>query len=76
MGKDNLRFFWISCCLVSCVFAQIPEQLTAQNPCISKPNCHECIQTPSCAWCFDPKVSIISSYYSKVPFRITESICV
>jgi len=32
---------------------QVPEKLT-QNPCVSKSTCHECIQTPSCAWCFKP----------------------
>ncbi|XP_044753352.1 integrin beta-PS isoform X2 [Coccinella septempunctata] len=54
MEMNNLSLLLISCWIVSCVIAQIPEQLSAQNPCISKPNCHECIQTPSCAWCFDP----------------------
>ncbi|XP_017769953.1 PREDICTED: integrin beta-PS-like isoform X2 [Nicrophorus vespilloides] len=33
--------------------AQVPEKLT-QNPCIAKSNCHDCIQTPSCAWCYKP----------------------
>ncbi|XP_018335576.1 integrin beta-PS isoform X1 [Agrilus planipennis] len=32
--------------------AQRAEKLTAQNPCVTKTTCHECIQTPSCAWCF------------------------
>ncbi|KAL0119739.1 hypothetical protein PUN28_007879 [Cardiocondyla obscurior] len=41
--------------LVSC--AQIyppPERLTGINLCISKQTCHECIQTPHCAWCAAP----------------------
>lgn len=25
-----------------------------QNPCVTKTTCHECIQTPTCAWCFQP----------------------
>lgn len=35
-----------------------PERLTGMNPCISKQTCHECIQTPHCAWCAAP-VSLI-----------------
>ena len=27
------------------------DRLTGMNPCISKQTCHDCIQTPSCAWC-------------------------
>ncbi|XP_012282811.1 integrin beta-PS [Orussus abietinus] len=34
-----------------------PERLTGMNPCISKQTCHECIQTPHCAWCAAPKFS-------------------
>lgn len=30
------------------------ERLTGMNPCISKQTCHECIQTPHCAWCAAP----------------------
>lgn len=33
---------------------QCQEKLSAQNPCVSKINCHECIQTRGCAWCMDP----------------------
>lgn len=28
--------------------------LAAQNPCVSKTTCSECIQTKSCAWCLEP----------------------
>jgi len=31
-----------------------PGRLTGMNPCISKQTCHECIQTPHCAWCAAP----------------------
>nr|XP_031838530.1 integrin beta-PS-like [Nomia melanderi] len=34
-----------------------PQRLTGMNPCISKQTCHECIQTPHCAWCAAPKFS-------------------
>ena len=27
---------------------------TGSNACISKQTCHECIQTPTCAWCSMP----------------------
>ena len=23
----------------------------SQNPCLSKPTCHDCLRTPTCAWC-------------------------
>ncbi|KAK9739114.1 Integrin beta epidermal growth factor like domain 1 [Popillia japonica] len=36
--------------LVKC---QAPETIIL-NPCVSKGTCHDCIQTPSCAWCFSP----------------------
>ncbi|XP_030378014.1 integrin beta-PS isoform X2 [Scaptodrosophila lebanonensis] len=32
------------------IAAEMPAKLQ-QNPCESKINCHECIQTQSCAWC-------------------------
>ena len=38
-----------------------PERLTGMNPCISKQTCHECIQTPHCAWCAAPV-----SFYTKI----------
>ncbi|KRT85757.1 hypothetical protein AMK59_2381 [Oryctes borbonicus] len=39
--------------LLPLVICQAPETIIL-NPCVSKPTCHECIQTPSCAWCFSP----------------------
>lgn len=41
--------------LIICIYSiqgQLAEKLTFQNPCTPKTTCHECIQTPSCAWCF------------------------
>ncbi|XP_063930919.1 integrin beta-PS isoform X2 [Zophobas morio] len=32
--------------------SQILQQFT-QNPCVSRSTCHECIATPTCAWCYD-----------------------
>lgn len=32
----------------------VQSQLLQMNPCISKENCHECIQVKSCVWCFQP----------------------
>lgn len=29
---------------------------TAQNPCVTKKTCRDCIQTKSCAWCLEPEV--------------------
>ncbi|CAH1118909.1 unnamed protein product [Phaedon cochleariae] len=47
-----------SCLLVllisSLATAQVAQRYTSLNPCTSKGKCHECIQTPSCAWCYDP----------------------
>nr|CAI5868361.1 unnamed protein product [Callosobruchus analis] len=39
---------------ISASFSQVPQAFTSANPCTSKGKCHECIQTPSCAWCNDP----------------------
>ncbi|XP_030754778.1 integrin beta-PS isoform X1 [Sitophilus oryzae] len=44
-------------CIISSIVAQVPQRFTAQNPCTSKSTCQECIQTPSCAWCYDPEFS-------------------
>lgn len=33
---------------------EIQQQLIRQNPCVLKQTCHECIQTPTCAWCAQP----------------------
>lgn len=38
---------------ISPLLAQQAEKLVS-NPCITKTTCHECIQTPTCAWCFQP----------------------
>lgn len=37
--------------LVTFTSAQFSEKMTAANPCTSKVNCRECIQTQHCAWC-------------------------
>ncbi|KAJ8669062.1 hypothetical protein QAD02_000321 [Eretmocerus hayati] len=34
--------------------SQTDSKITGSNACISKLKCHECIQTPSCAWCAMP----------------------
>lgn len=41
-------------CIRMKTMALAPERLTGMNPCISKQTCHECIQTPHCAWCAAP----------------------
>lgn len=43
----------VACVLLSVTTAQQSEKLT-QNPCAVKQTCHECIQTPTCAWCYQP----------------------
>ncbi|XP_025415221.1 integrin beta-PS isoform X2 [Sipha flava] len=37
-----------------CHGEEIPQKLIIQNPCVLKQTCHECIQTPTCAWCAQP----------------------
>lgn len=46
----------ISCWFLG-VWSQQAEKLT-QDPCVLKQTCHECIQTPTCAWCAQP-VSVL-----------------
>lgn len=52
---DSSRWI-ISVIIITSVNANYlpPERLTGMNPCISKQTCHECIQTPHCAWCAAP----------------------
>jgi len=53
-----------------CYADEIQQQLIRQNPCVLKQTCHECIQTPSCAWCAQPvrsakiKKSLVINIYS------------
>ncbi|KAK2580997.1 hypothetical protein KPH14_006050 [Odynerus spinipes] len=55
--SGSLRWIITIVVLTSIVTANYapPERLTGMNPCISKQTCHECIQTPHCAWCASPK---------------------
>ncbi|CAG9864043.1 unnamed protein product [Phyllotreta striolata] len=52
------KYFLRNCLLFSIlstiVIAQIAQRLSSPNPCTSKGKCYECIQTPGCAWCYDP----------------------
>lgn len=41
--------------LIKLAHCQQQEKLTSQNPCVNKASCHECIQTPTCAWCSQPE---------------------
>ncbi|XP_021913854.1 integrin beta-PS isoform X1 [Zootermopsis nevadensis] len=40
--------------LVPLVQAQGEKKHISQDPCAPKTTCHECIQTPTCAWCSEP----------------------
>jgi hypothetical protein len=40
--------------LVHLVQAQVEKKHVSQDPCAPKTTCHECIQTPTCAWCSEP----------------------
>ncbi|KAF2902040.1 hypothetical protein ILUMI_04139 [Ignelater luminosus] len=44
-------FLWIVCLYISQLKA---DTYLNKNRCISKTRCDECIQTPSCAWCYEP----------------------
>ncbi|XP_060528890.1 integrin beta-PS isoform X2 [Cylas formicarius] len=50
----ELKHLLIAGMIANIAVAQVPQRFTAQNPCTSKPTCQECIQTPSCAWCYAP----------------------
>lgn len=53
LGSSAIALFLFAFVIIpmECQFA---EKLTAQNPCVSKVSCRECIQTKSCAWCLQP----------------------
>lgn len=55
--------FFVAIFYTATSLGQQAEKLV-QNPCVSKTKCNECIQTPSCAWCFDP-VSYIYVFFLK-----------
>ncbi|XP_019867658.2 integrin beta-PS isoform X2 [Aethina tumida] len=48
------RTVFLLTALTTIVIAQISQP--QQNPCTSKLTCHDCIQTPSCAWCYAPNI--------------------
>ncbi|KAG8254452.1 Integrin beta-1 [Homalodisca vitripennis] len=52
----EVRLWWMLMLSVVCVSVdcQRSEKLT-QNSCAVKQTCHDCIQTPSCAWCAQPQ---------------------
>ncbi|XP_075237290.1 integrin beta-PS-like isoform X1 [Lycorma delicatula] len=44
-----------------------------QNPCSIKQTCHECIQTPSCAWCSQPDFGEYKRCFQPLPAGSTTS---
>ncbi|XP_018572183.1 integrin beta-PS isoform X2 [Anoplophora glabripennis] len=57
------------------VIAQIPQRYTSQNPCTTKLKCHECIQTPSCAWCTDPEYKGSARCFQPAAGIISNKLC-
>lgn len=47
-------FIFMIVAFLSVTYGQKAEKLVSQNPCASKTTCRDCIQTPTCAWCFQP----------------------
>lgn len=48
-------FFTLITIVVPAISGQYSDKLSAaQNPCVSKTTCSDCIQTKSCAWCLEP----------------------
>lgn len=61
--------------LLTGVSCQVAEKHTSQNPCVSKQTCHECIQTPTCAWCWQPVSTFFSGIsYLKLFFDFSSSV--
>lgn len=58
MEVPTTKYFLRNCLILSIlstiVIAQVAQRLSSPNPCMSNGKCHECIQTPGCAWCYDP----------------------
>ncbi|XP_023310938.1 integrin beta-PS-like isoform X2 [Anoplophora glabripennis] len=75
-----LMKYVLSNCLILCVIstiviAQIPQEFTLQNPCTTKSNCRECIQTPSCAWCTDPEYKGSARCFRPLSGVISNKLC-
>lgn len=65
--KEVFKVMLIALLTLGFCYAEEQQQLIRQNPCVLKQTCHECIQTPTCAWCAQPvcwaKNTIISHRY-------------
>uniref|UniRef100_A0A8D8UPU8 Integrin beta n=1 Tax=Cacopsylla melanoneura TaxID=428564 RepID=A0A8D8UPU8_9HEMI len=57
LRQGALCFTFLLCLGLICFSQaqQLDKLVSNQNPCISKLTCHDCIQTPTCAWCALPE---------------------
>jgi protocadherin alpha len=56
MDRDQVTMhaWFLLVLMVPLVLAQAEKKHVIQDPCAPKTTCHECIQTPTCAWCSEP----------------------
>ncbi|XP_014209848.1 integrin beta-PS isoform X2 [Copidosoma floridanum] len=75
-GMSRSSRWFLSLLLISwtstSLMAQRTSKPTGTNACISKQSCHECIQTPSCAWCSMPNFEDKRCFLPHVNTRISE----
>ncbi|XP_014224421.1 integrin beta-PS-like isoform X1 [Trichogramma pretiosum] len=69
--KTSLLFTLVLWTVVSIAVQNKPKP-TGTNFCISKQSCHECIQTPSCAWCSLPDFDDKRCFLPHINTRISE----
>uniref|UniRef100_A0A1B6CMD9 Integrin beta n=1 Tax=Clastoptera arizonana TaxID=38151 RepID=A0A1B6CMD9_9HEMI len=56
----ELRLSWLTAAVavtLITIAATQQSDKSSQNPCTAKEKCHECIQTPTCAWCSQPNIN-------------------
>ena len=49
-----MRAMFLLVLLVPLVLAEVDKKHVSQDPCAPKTTCHDCIRTPTCAWCSEP----------------------
>lgn len=59
--------------LIKLSVSQTADKILAQNPCVIKTSCRECIQTSGCAWCLQPDFGEKPRCFQ--PSLMTDSIC-
>ncbi|XP_023310124.1 integrin beta-PS [Anoplophora glabripennis] len=73
--KHTLSNCLILSVISAIVIAQMHQGFALQDRCKSKSWCHECIQTPGCAWCMDPEYKGRARCFQPASDVISNELC-